>query len=517
MWQWLGSLCRRLTSVDAAPADDLHRVAYEITEAIPVGTYTMVLPAEGGMGRFSFMSRRFLELCGLDREAALANPFNAFACVHPDDYAAWVQHNADVFAKKIPFRGETRIIVNGEVRWITAESTPRDLPDGSTVWEGVLIDITARKQAEQRLADSEARLRTILDAVPVPLAINTQDATPRITFLNRSFVETFGYTIDDIPTVADWAEKAYPDPVYRTAVFATWGEALAEAAEAGAPVGPFELTVRDRDGRDRHVLINAVTVSSETIVGLFDITERRAAERREREMEETYRRTLEGKLKTSLAAAAIAHEINQPLSTILLQGKLALQDDDAAKESLMTITTHAEQVVRTIDKMKVLLRNVQTEHRKVDLTDVVTRSVLYMKERLGDHGITLVVTGSERSHWIAGDDAQLQLALNNLLLNSIESITETSSGRREIRIDIVDDADSVELVVGDSGRGWSGAELHAAPLTTTKESGTGIGLFVVRTTMHNHKGQLRWGTSSLGGAEVRLSFPRAGGGDTEGT
>jgi len=48
-------------------------------------------------------------------------------------------------------------VVNGQTRWITAESKPRPLPDGRTVWEGVLTDITERKLAEQALARAKAR------------------------------------------------------------------------------------------------------------------------------------------------------------------------------------------------------------------------------------------------------------------------------------------------------------------------------------------------------------------------
>ena len=133
----------------------LERTAYELTENIPVGTYTMVLPPGGTMAKFSFMSRRFIELTGLDRKAAASDPLKAFACVHPDDYAAWVQRNAETFARKEPFFGQTRIIVHDQVRWITAESRPRALPDGSTVWEGVLIDVTEQVLAKQ--AADEAR------------------------------------------------------------------------------------------------------------------------------------------------------------------------------------------------------------------------------------------------------------------------------------------------------------------------------------------------------------------------
>jgi PAS domain S-box-containing protein len=165
----------------------IERTAYELTEHIPVGTYTMVQPPDGGIGRFEFLSERFLEICGLDAEEVRRDPFTAFACVHPDDYDEWVRKNAEVFANKLPFFGECRVIADGQVRWITAESAPRDLPNGSTVWEGVLIDITRQKQAEAALAaarenerrheeihrrDLEAKLRTSLNAASAAQQIN---------------------------------------------------------------------------------------------------------------------------------------------------------------------------------------------------------------------------------------------------------------------------------------------------------------------------------------------------------
>ena len=125
---------RRATRQLAEMQASLEKMAYDLTDNIPVGTYTMVQPPDGGMASFKFMSRRFLDLCGLDAEEARSDPFKAFASVHPDDYDAWVQKNAHAFAHKLPFREECRVVVDGLVRWIVAESQPRGLPDGSTVW-----------------------------------------------------------------------------------------------------------------------------------------------------------------------------------------------------------------------------------------------------------------------------------------------------------------------------------------------------------------------------------------------
>lgn len=135
----------------------LERTAYELTENLPVGTYTMVQPPEGGLGQFRFISSKFIEITGLPREELQADPLLAFTCIHPDDYDNWLELNRQAFNNKAPFYGEARIATKEQVRWITAESKPRQLHDGSTVWEGVLTDITDRKLAEESLARAKTR------------------------------------------------------------------------------------------------------------------------------------------------------------------------------------------------------------------------------------------------------------------------------------------------------------------------------------------------------------------------
>ena len=219
------ALTRSLTARLQAEAEvrtlraQLERTAYEVTENIPVGTYTMVLPPGEALAHFSFMSRRFLELTGLDRGVAASDPLQAFACVHPDDYDRWVRLNAAAFAHKQPFYGETRILVAGEMRWVIAESSPRGLPDGSTIWEGVIIDITARKQAEAALAQAheellavqaerakqEERRRLLQDLHD---GVGSQLATARLSMSRGNLTLEEGATLlseclDDLHLVAD--------------------------------------------------------------------------------------------------------------------------------------------------------------------------------------------------------------------------------------------------------------------------------------------------------------------------
>ncbi len=481
----------------------LERTAFELTENIPVGTYTMVQPPDGGMAYFSFMSTRFLELTGLEREAARENPMNAFACVHPDDHAEWVRKNAYVFEHKLPFKEECRVVVKGITRWITAESTPRDMPDGSVVWEGVLTDITARRLAEAALASANRNMQ--LAASAARLGFWELDVETGLDRWDEEMARINGISLADFD--GHWEKFVHPDD---------YDEVMRETRRMLESDEIFSMDYRivRPSGEVRHIRERGLV--SRDAAGralrahgvLQDVSDEKAAAVREKQLEEAHRRDLEDKLETSLTASVVAHEINQPLSSILLQSKMALRQGEDEREALRLIAEEAQRVVVIIDKMKTLLRSVQTDQRRIDLGEVVQSALLYNKGLLARHRIKLRTAGLDQSCRITGDDAQLQLAVTNLLRNAAEAIAEAKPGKREITIDLTATGGGAELVIGDSGPGWPAAGPAEVPLTSTKKSGTGIGLFVVRTTMANHRGEIAFGRSPLGGAEVRLQFPR---------
>jgi hypothetical protein len=136
---------------------------------------------------------------------------------------------------------------------------------------------------------------------------------------------------------------------------------------------------------------------------------------------------LEDKLKSSLQAAAVAHEINLPLSTLLLNSKLLLhQQEDPLptnlNEHLQAIASNADEIVTTIEKMRSLLRNVQTHHRRLNLANVVRSALLYAGPSLKAANITVQREGLEASLAVLGDAAQIQIAVVNLLRNALEAL-----------------------------------------------------------------------------------------------
>ena len=279
----------------------------------------------------------------------------------------------------------------------------------------------------------------------------------------------------------------------------------------------FEAGLPEGSARE----IQAVSQAFGALVERLTQARRQLAEAIERERLKDAQTVLvlEDKLKSSLQAAAVAHEINLPLGTLLLNSKLLLDQQEAPlptnlNEHLQAIASNADEVVTTIEKMRSLLRNVQTHHRRLNLANVARSALLYAGPSLKAAGITVQREGLEASLAVLGDAAQIQIAVVNLLRNALEALETAgpaAANPATIAVRLQSEGDTVVLSVADNGPGFQAPQTALTPLETSKANGSALGLFVVQTTMENHRGSLAIGRSSLGGAEVRLIFPAAPG------
>ena len=278
------------------------------------------------------------------------------------------------------------------------------------------------------------------------------------------------------------------------------------------PSQPFEASVPAGSAAE----LAAMAAALGELVQQLQNSERALAEaaRRERLKDAQALQLLKLKLRSSLEAAAVAHEIKAPLSQILLHSQLLLSADAAepgpaaaCRPELTAIASAAEQVLTTIEQMRCLLRNVQTSHQRLDLATVASSALLYLQPAAGKAGVALSSTGLDRPCWVNGDSAQLQIAIVNLLRNSVEAL-QGQSAPRQIALQLHSTADEAVLQIEDNGPGLPAGSNLPEPLSSAKPKGSGLGLFVVQTTMDNHGGRLVLGRSErLGGAAMTLVLP----------
>ena len=481
-------LDERTRELDAARRT-LERTAFELTENIPVGTYTMVLPPGEALARFSFLSRRFLELTGLNRDEALADPLKGFACVHPEDYDVWVALNTVAFAQKLPFFGQCRLIVNGEIRWITAESIPRDLPDGATVWEGVLIVITERKLAEESLKESEARFRSYFDLPLIGIAVTSPEKG--WLEINDRLCAILGYSREELCRKT-WPEVTHPDDLAMDV--AAFNRVVAGEADQ------YSLNKRfvRKDGAVVYAEIAAACMRdaggrpSYFVALVQDISERHHAEAALRVATE---QADAANLAKSEFLANMSHEIRTPMNGVL--GLAQLLEKEPLSPDQLTMVRQIRASGRTLlgiindilDFSKIEAGQLQIERRPFALPQLLAQLDSLLGETARGKGLDLKVEApAEETGGLIGDELRLEQILLNLIGNAVK-FTE----RGEVRVVVIpleptDTAARLRFEVHDTGIGIAPEVLtnlftpfaQADGSITRRFGGTGLGLTISR-------------------------------------
>ena len=104
-------------------------------------------------------------------------------------------------------------------------------------------------QAKQTPWEIEANLRAMIDAIPVPLVMS--NGRGNTLHLNQAFMESTGYTLDDVPIMTDWLARTCPDPHYRQRVAQSWQDNLERAKLSNGVFAPMELDIKCKDGSVR--------------------------------------------------------------------------------------------------------------------------------------------------------------------------------------------------------------------------------------------------------------------------
>jgi PAS domain S-box-containing protein len=255
---------------------------------------------------------------------------------------------------------------------------------------------------------------------------------------------------------------------------------------------------------------------------IFDVTTRKRAEAEIEAARATAQAAtqqkiadLERAMKASLMAAAVAHDVKQPLGMALFHAQQLLERfasqplEADAREILGDLAAESRQVADSIERMRGLLRSIETAREPFDLGHVCRSAALASRSLADKHGVTIATVVPPEPVEMVGDPAQVQLAVSNLIVNAIEALATQEGGERDVQVEVRAGADAVEVVVSDSGPGLDGDKAGDASRNAGKPGGTGMGRHIIRAVLDNHRGRLETGRSPLGGAEFRVVLPVA--------
>jgi PAS domain S-box len=170
---------------------------------------------------------------------------------------------------------EISVLKNGSRSYFWTKVIPTVFDDGGQGLTVILEDITEQKKAQQELMESEEKFKSMIELSPFPISIVNPQGIYQ--YLNRKFLDVFGYTLRDIPTGRNWFRLAFPDPELRKTAIRRWVEDL-ERSRVGE-VRPRTFRVSCRDGTNREVVFHPVTLLDGTQFIVYeDLTERQHAE-----------------------------------------------------------------------------------------------------------------------------------------------------------------------------------------------------------------------------------------------
>jgi signal transduction histidine kinase len=217
-------------------------------------------------------------------------------------------------------------------------------------------------------------------------------------------------------------------------------------------------------------------------------------------------------------SASIAHELNQPLGSILANAetaelilKSATPDLGEVREILADIKRDDQRAGEVIRRLRSYLSRTPFELKDIDLNQIMGETFKFLSVQASARNIALYLQNAPGDVRIKGDPVQLQQVILNLVVNSMDAMTAIPYGRTVIgRIELNGGA-TAEISISDSGPGIPPDKLAQVfdPFFTTKDQGMGIGLSIARTIILAHKGRIWAENQSGGGAAFHFTLPLA--------
>ncbi|MBT0651765.1 PAS domain S-box protein [Geomobilimonas luticola] len=364
----------------------------------------------------------------------------------------------------------------------------------------IFIDISQNKRHEEELRRSEEKFRQLLEHSPIAIAISNYKG--ELELLNDRFVEVFGYTLADIPDLATWFRRAYPDEFYRREVVEAWNADVERPRQNEKPIGRREYRVTCKDGRECITEFITAIIDGKNLVILNDVTERKktlqqieylntALAARAAELESSNR-------ELDAFSHTISHDLRTPLTNIcgytqLMQEMYGDRLDGQARDFLKEIHGATERMDSMIDsllKFSAVSRQPLTKVR-VDLNAVAANVITELQLTAPQRRVQFITS---RRAYVQGDPTLLRIVMANLLGNAWKYTAKRES--TIIRFDVTERDGKKVYSIRDNGVGFDKklAEQIFTPFHRLHKEedfqGTGIGLATAQRIIHRHGGEI---------------------------
>ncbi|PZQ22290.1 MAG: sensor histidine kinase [Sphingopyxis macrogoltabida] len=335
------------------------------------------------------------------------------------------------------------------------------------------------------------------------------------------------------------------DPLPLTRAGATWSRGAARYREAAVPIPmpgarlhafqPLAPAEASANATARTAILIAFILLAALLTWVFRAREKQRMQQEARRMLEVevaartadlvdanrrYRSAREELAQASRLGsigqitAGVAHEINQPVAAIRgfaeNAGTFLDRDDPAgARANLGTIVSLTERIGAIVAELRSFARRSTPALGPVEITPVIDGALLLVGDRIREHGVAVERAGEAPGLRCIADRVRFEQILVNLFQNALDALGDRADPR--IRVEIVDDADALALVVADNGPGIDPAVADNlfTPFVTGKAEGLGLGLGIARDIAREFGGALDLVPSPLGGAAFRLTVRRA--------
>jgi len=215
-------------------------------------------------------------------------------------------------------------------------------------------------------------------------------------------------------------------------------------------------------------------------------------------------------------AASIAHEVNQPLAGVVINGNACLRwlagespNLPEAREAAQRIIRDGTRASEIISRIRALAKKASTLSERVDLNEAIGEVLTLCQGEVRKHDVELRAQLPGDLPPVRGDRVLIQQVVLNLVVNGIEAMSGALDRSRELMIRAQGEADEVRVTVRDSGVGLDPqtvARIFDA-LYTTKPGGLGMGLSISRTIVENHGGRLSVVAQDGPGASFEFTLP----------